>query len=409
MKKYIFALIASVMATMVSAQTITIQEEREFYQKVYKLFNDYAQSAAVSDDEEEAAFRNLFVNGELEIQNDLMNLSREPKLTVDEYIETIQKARSVKVLVKNIKKDGEVEDDGETWSLPVVFEKGISFSKDGAFFDSYDYFGGYYRLRAVVSLNKSSGECYMTELGADTKHDWLVFPEKFAVLERTPEEENKRNFKRDEKLTIEGRDVHWNRYNQVLLRPGQEQKIRYNDNAVDIKEMSKMSNGGSKIRAYYSDKSFRIRGSFGYSLSGFNKLENAHSSISTPKDDEMSFGADFGYVFPSTSKLYVGIFAGLHISNNNLTMEKAEQDDPISISCSGDQDEDGESYTRMYKMNGNVTQEMKASELAVPIYLDLEYQVMPRLSVYADLGVRLQMTSGKWTAIADGYETWGTG
>jgi len=409
MKKYIIILIASVMATVVTAQDLTPQEEREFYQKVYELFNKYAQSAAVSDDEEEMTFQNVFVNSELEIQNDLMNLSREPKLTVEEYVQTIQKARSVKVLVKNIKKDGDVEDAGETWNLPVVFEKGITFSKDGAFFDSYDYFGGYYRLRAVVSLNKSSGECYIKDLGADPKHDWkdFVFPEKFTVLERTPKEENPRNYKRDNNLTIDGRDVHWNRYNQVMLRPGQEQKIRYNDNDVEIKEMSKMSNGGSKIRAYYNDKSFRIRANMGYSLSGFNKLTDGASSIQTPTDNEMSFGLDFGYVLPSTSKFYCGIFVGVGLSSNNLKMAMTTGDE-ISVACPNEADEDGEAYTRHYVLKGSgITQELKASDITIPIYADFEYQLIPMLSAYADLGLRVQMSSGKWTANIDGYETFG--
>lgn len=401
MKKYIFALIASVMATGSVAQTMTSQEEREFYQKVYALFSEYAQSAAVSDEEEEYTFRKLFVNNDLQIGNDLMSLSREPKLAVNDYVVTLQNAKRVKVMVRNIKKDGPIEDNGDEWTLPVAFEKAISYSNCGTLFNSYDYFGEYYRLRAIISLNKGTKECYISELDIDPKYEALVFPENFTVLERTREDENKRDYKRDSKLTINGRDVRWNLYGQVILHP--EDKIKYNNSDIEREVITEGKCGGTKIRANYSDKSFRIRPNVGFALSGFNKLNDADASVNTPTDNEVSFGVDFGYVLPSTSKFYVGFFAGIGISSNSLKMTMESGTDEIP-KCTADEDYD--SYTRHYTFNG-VTQELKASDLTIPIYADFEYQLIPMLSAYADLGLRVQMSSGKWSANIDKYETCG--
>lgn len=405
MKKYIFILIASVLATAANAQTIDIQEEREFYQKTYALFSEYAQSASVSDEEEEYTFRKLFVNNDLPIGNDLMSLSRVSMLTVDDYVATLQKAKRVKVVVRNIKKDGPIEDNGDEWKVPIAFEKAISYSNCGTFFNSYDYFGEYYRMRAIVSLNKGTGECYITELNMDPKYEALVFPEDFTVLERTREDENKRNFKRDSKLTINGHDVRWNLYGQVILHPGD--KIKYNNSDIEREVITEGKCGGKKIHANYSDKSFRVRPNIGYALSGFNKLDGADASITSSNDNEMSFGVDVGYVFPSTSKFYAGIFAGIGISSNNLKMSMAAGDD-ISISCPQEADEDGDPYTRHYVLNGDgITQELTASDFIIPVYLDFEYQLTPMFSAYADLGVRIQMSSGKWSANVDSYETYG--
>lgn len=405
MKKYIFVLIASMMATIAKAQSITLQQEREFYQKVYSLFNEYAQSAAVSDEEEEYTFRKLFVNNDLQIGNDLMSLSRESKLSVDDYVATLQKAKRVKVVVKSIKKDGPLEDNGDEWVLPIAFEKAISYSNCGTLFSSYDYFGEYYRLRAVVSLNKGTKECYISELNLDPKYKALDFPEDFTVLERTREDENKRNYLRDNKLTINGRDVKWNLYGQVILHPGD--KIKYNNSDIEPEVITDGKCGGTKIHANYSDKSYRVRANMGFALSGFNKLSDAYASITTPTDNEMSFGIDLGYVLPSTSKFYVGFFAGIGLSSNNLKMTMPSGN-IISVDCSNENDEDGNAYKRYYDLTGNgVIQELKASDLTIPIYADFEYQIIPILSAYADLGVRIQMSSGKWSANVDGYETSG--
>lgn len=410
MKKCILMIVASLMAMASQAQTISVEEERGFYQKVYALFTEYAQSASLSDEAEQYTFRKLFANGEMLICNDLMSLDHSEKLSVDEYISILQDAKRVKVVVRNIKKDGAVEDAGDAWVVPIAFEKGMSYSKSGTLFSSFDYFGKYYRLRAELSLNKTTGECYISKLEADPQHEWLPFPEKFVVLERTREDDNKRNYKRDSKLTINGQEINWNLYGQIILHD--DDKVKYNNSLVDLEIITAGKGGGTKIRAKYNDKAFRVRANVGYSLSDFNTLADIQNdaNISVSDNKEMSFGVDFGYVFPSTSKFYFGIFTGLNMSSNNFTMNMApdvESNITDIEDCTAD--EDGDTYTRHYVLKGNgVSQKLKATNLTIPLYGDFEYQMTPLLSVYADLGVKFQLTSGTWSAYIDDYETFGT-
>lgn len=409
MKKYIIMIVASLMAIASKAQTISVEEERGFYQKVYALFTEYAQSASLSDEAEQYTFRKLFANGEMLICNDLMSLDHSEKLSVDEYISILQDAKRVKVVVRNIKKDGAVEDAGDAWVVPIAFEKGMSYSKSGTLFSSFDYFGKYYRLRAELSLNKTTGECYISKLEADPQHEWLSFPEKFVVLERTREDDNKRNYKRDSKLTINGQEINWNLYGQIILHD--DDKVKYNNSLVDLEIITAGKGGGTKIRAKYNDKAFRVRANVGYSLSDFNTLADIQNdaNISVSDNKEMSFGVDVGYVFPSTSKFYFGIFTGLNMSSSNFTMNMAPdvKSDITDIKeCTAD--EDGDKYTRRYVLSGNgVSQKLKATNMTIPLYGDFEYQMTPLLSVYADLGVKFQLSSGTWSAYIDDYETSG--
>lgn len=409
MKKYIIMIVASLMAMASKAQTISVEEERGFYQKVYALFTEYAQSASLSDEAEQYTFRKLFANGAMLICNDLMSLDHSEKLSVDEYISILQDAKRVKVVVRNIKKDGAVEDAGDAWVVPIAFEKGMSYSKSGTLFSSFDYFGKYYHLRAELSLNKTTGECYISKLEADPQHEWLSFPEEFVVLERTREDDNKRNYKRDSKLTINGQEVNWNLYGQIILHDDDE--VKYNNSRVELETITAGKGGGTKKRAKYNDKAFRVRANVGYSLSDFNTLADIpnDANISVSDNKEMSFGVDVGYVFPSTSKFYFGIFTGLNISSNNFTMNMAPnvKSDITDIKeCTAD--EDGDKYTRRYVLSGNgVSQKLKATNMTIPFYGDFEYQMTPLLSVYADLGVKFQLTSGTWSAHIDDYETSG--
>ena len=124
----------------------------------------------------------------------------------------------------------------------------------------------------------------------------------------------------------------------------------------------------------------------------------------------MSFGVDVGYVFPSTSKFYFGIFTGLNMSSSNFTMNRKPtgEEETIGVGMDESKDEDGDSYERRYTISGNgVSQKLKATNMTIPLYGDFEYQMTPLLSVYADLGVKFQLTSGTWSAHIDDYETSG--
>lgn len=412
MKKYIFTLFAFMMASGLKAQTsvsITPHQEREFYHQAYELMMKYALNASLSDEDEETRFRELFVSDEVQLGNDLMSLSHEQTLSLDNYIKILQEAKSVKVKVSNLKKISDVTETEDAWLLDLSFEKSISYGKCGTWFDSKVYFGKNYKLIATVSLNKENVMCKIAGLKIDPDaYPPLRFPNTFTVLERTSEDENKRDYLRDNKLTIDGQPVNWNRYNQVILISGQ--KVRYNNSPIDEEVITEDNCGGRKIHANYNDKSFRVRANAGLSLSGFNKLDAPKSGL-TSKDGETSFGLDFGYVFPSTSKFYFGLFAGVGMSMNNLSMEwKPDNGNHLNSeikNCTAD--EDGDTYTRHYSVGENgITQKFSTSELTIPIYADFEYQFISLMSVYADLGLRFQMTSDKWEAQIDSYTTYGT-
>ena len=401
MKKLLFILIASALATASMAQTMSAQEEREFYQKAYAVINDYAQSAAVYSESKKDQFRSLFESGSMEIYNDLMSLIYSPTLTVDNYIKILGQARTVKVTIKNVRKKDQIfYDEGSyTWLLPISFEKSISFVNScDILFDSHEYFGRDYKLEAVLSLH-SDGNCYIRSLTAENAN--MQFPEEYEVLEKSDD--------RDNKLTINGSIINFNSYDQVLLHSNDQ--IKYLGANVEKRVTSDGCNG-KVIHARYNDQQFRFRPNVGFALGGFNNLSGA-DDVNVSTNSEMSFGVDIGYVFPSTGRLQVGVFAGVGLSSNKLTMERIATDKngddgpSMDVSIPNAEDIDGDSFEKHYDIKGGIVQEMEASDIAIPLYVDLEYRFAPTVSAYVDLGMKLQTSTGKVTGSISNYEIWG--
>ncbi|MBP3843329.1 MAG: hypothetical protein J6E29_06810 [Prevotella sp.] len=394
MKKYIFVLIASLMAAAhVNAQTMTPQEEREFYQKAYAIMLEYAQTAAVNNASKAERFKNLFANPQMGIYNDLMSLSSSSELSVADYVKALSGASTVSVTVKNIRK-GQISEQGPTWQLPVYFEKSISYVNScGVYIDSYDYFQKDYVLFATVVMEKGSGRCYIGKVGKGNDSD-MDFPEDYKVLVKSD--------KRDDKLTIDGRAVNFNRYDQVLLHPGY--KIKYL--GADVGEtLADDKSCENKIRVSYLDKKFRLKLYTSFALGGFYSLSDAPDDLTSSSSD-FGVGLDFGYIFPSSGKLSTGLFFGLGLSSSKLNLDLG--DNSFSFQSHYDADIDNDSYDRHYSDVSGLSQTLKSTGLAIPIYADFEYRFAPAISVYADLGLKLQTSmssswSGEETKIGEVY------
>lgn len=403
MKKYMIALIASLMATTLSAQTITAQQEQEFYAKAYDLIVKYGESSAMTKDDAKNryTFQGLFRNSNISIFNDLMGLAPSEKdltLSVYRYIQVMKNAKSVEVSVKNLRK-GTITDQDSVWVMDVKFDKWLAVSNlNYTLFDSKEFFGQDYRLVATLSLNKVTGECYITDLKADGASP--VFPENYRVLQKKEED------KRDNNLYINNRErVRFNSYGQYVLR--ESERVYYNKREVRLERVE--GDDDPKFEANYQDKSWRIRPSFSHSPKFYSMDDD--TSLSDDKNNETSFGVDFGYVFRSGSKLHTGIFAGIGLSHSNLHLSATTIADEI---VTVDEDVDGDKYDRHYKVWGpeGISQTMKVSELMIPIYVDFEYAFTSFISAYADLGIRMQMTKDKvekYMSIekVDNLETWG--
>ncbi|MDE6278395.1 MAG: hypothetical protein K2M05_00315 [Paramuribaculum sp.] len=383
MKKYLIVPVALLLATTAAAQNITPQQEREFYRKAYDVIKSYARFSHIKDDDDQAAtqFSDLFESPNIKICNDLMSLSYEPTLSVIEYIDLLRNADMVKVGVRDVKKEGEIIEDDGFLKLKLSFFKNISFvSPCNSFFDSRDFFGEDYHLEMTLVYDPATGDCKISEL--NSYGPMLKFPKDFRVLVK--------NDDRDKNLDINGKYIEFQMEQKVL---GPKDQLYYR--GAKVEERPFEGDCDNKVYAYYNDKSWRVRLNGGFSVSGFNKLGDS-DGIDVSKNSDMSFGLDFGYIFPTTSHLRFGVFAGVGISSNSLDMSTTPKGDELKLNCDkGDeQDVDGDKYTRVYEGTSgalNIHQNMSATDVTVPIYLDMEYEFNSIFSVYADAGLKFSL------------------
>lgn len=374
MKKYLILPVALLLATNAVAETITPQQEQEFYRKAYDLIKSYAKTSQIKDDQTADQFKDLFESPEIKICNDLMSLSFKPTLSVNEYIESLRTAEDVQVEISDVKKDSEISDDDGLLRLTLSFLKRISFiSSCNSLFDSRDFFGQDYNLAMTIVYDPATGECKISELNANGPMQ--KFPSDYRVLVKNDE--------RDNNLDINGKYIEF-RSGQKVLRP--KDIVYYRGAKVDLRDVEDQCD--HKVYAHYNDNSWRVRLNGGFSVTGFNKLGKSEG-IDVSKNSDMSFGLDFGYVFPSTSHLRFGIFAGVGISSNSIDMSMTSKD---NFKIRTNQDVDGQAYTRIYAGLGNkplnLHQNMSATDVTVPVYLDMEYEFNSIFSVYADAGLK---------------------
>ncbi len=375
MKKIIILFVASLLATSIAAQ-VSPQEQRDFNRKAYEVIKTYSSASQMRDHRDKAQFLDLFEDTETKICNDLMGLNYDPALSVNKYAELLGNADMVTVNIRDVKKDEPiVEKDGKLL-MSLSFLKRISLlSPCNTFFDSFDFFGRDYNMTMTLVYDPQTGVCQIRELTSNGVKP--EFPSDYRVLVQTD--------KRDKNLDINGKYINF-QLGQKILRPSD--RIFYRGARVKEKEMKDQCD--RKVFATYRENSWRIRINGGIGVTNFYKLGNS-TEVEVNKNNENSLGIDFGYVFPTTSHFRIGIFAGVGISLNNLGISMVPTGNDLIIKNSN-QDIDGNIYDRIYECkNGDFSlrQNMKITDLMIPLYADFEYEINSIFSIYSDLGIKL--------------------
>ena len=135
-------------------------------------------------------------------------------------------------------------------------------------------------------------------------------------------------------------------------------------------------------------KSWWLKLHFDLGLGNTYDMEKSER-LSLAESKSNSLGLDFGYVFPTKSKLKLGVFTGVGLTTSNLDLSYDNSDYAYNTS----EDVDGDKYERHYK-NLSLKQKVKLSEFNVPLYADIVYHFNQYIGFYADLGIRLNFDMG---------------
>lgn len=368
-------------AATIKADVPTHTQKRLANLTALRLIEEYESYASLRNDEAEDNFRYIFNNDSIRIFNDLPGLSVEDSIDIDSYISLMRDQQGKLVRIANIR-GGEIIDDGDKWLLPVAFDKVMQYNTPcGAVISSSVYYDGKpYAMEALIEVDKDTYEAHIRSLhgSIDSKREPLA--PGFAIANLADP--------RDSLVTNNGKRLKFSRsFNQAFITPPF--NLEFADDDVNMKVIP---SGDDKCRQFsfeYHPTRWRVRPNVDIALGGAYKVDAADGVESSASG--MSFGIDFGYVLPSSSKLKIGIFTGLGLSTGKIDL--SARDLSYNYSAGANADMDGDTYIRYYELSG-LTQSVKLNHFSMPFYVDLEYRASTRVSVFADLGVKAYFNAG---------------
>lgn len=372
----IMVVIAVMFSQYVYAQKSVIALQRKIIDEAISTIEDYEAYATIGDDEVRYEFVDLFVDGNAPVFNDLLGLSNKNILTAQEYCDLLSKGpRSKIVRISNLKKEM-IWKDGDEWKVLFSLDKSIAYSDQcEVYFSSRDFYGKDYRLMLTLVYDENEEKCKIEGIKG-TIDSQRRLPETYFVFESKNEW--------DKYLFYDGKEIDLNSHQQSILSGTMIKELfRFID--PDMK-MSPIVNDCGIVSMKYHVRKMWLKVHFDLSLNDVYKCKNSSTDLTIGKNALNTIGLDFGYVFPTKSKMKAGLFVGVGFSQLKFDLNYMNADYAFITSA----DVDDDSYIRHYQ-DLKVNQGIKMTDLTVPLYADFIFNFSRIFSAYVDLGVKFHL------------------
>lgn len=391
--KVTLSIALAVIATNVSAQTLTSNEKRHLRIEALQMLDRYEQNANLSNGEECIEFRYLFPDEGISIFNDLLGVSTVDTLAIDEYIELgANNVRHATTTIKDVRVD-------RIWSTPkadmieLSFKKNILFTNEcGAIIDAGRYFGGDYPMKAVIAYNKEMKDARIVSLKGDVPSRRQRLEPGFTYVDSISP--------RDRDVKVNGQFLTFS-HGQALVPANP--KFEYYDDDANMKVQTVVEDGCTHYALHFKPMRWRIKVYGDISLGSPYSFKCPDNLATTGTNTD--FGLDVGYVFPSKSKFKIGAFIGLGYSMGKVDVGIDYM--AYNYSAPSSADMDGDTYQRYYTLS-NMKQNVTLGRFYVPIYADFEFRAHRIVSVFADLGFKLLFNvASKVGNVSGESDSWG--
>lgn len=388
-------------AMTVQAQRSEAAIRQDIREKAMQVIQKgYETYAACNSKDNAFEFTRLFVNNNVPVYNDLLGLSTEKALSVGNYARLLNESnvKNTIVRISGISILDEPYKENGKWKVDISFNKRMSyFDACGVYYSSYDFYHADYNMEATLVYDDDDHQCRIESIKGNID-SYEELPREYFVFKKTDE--------RDSELSYRRTPLKFNTGNQAfiagkfdpngfshanpkvpelhpLLSDCNIATMRYGK----IKTVKDVVNEGPKMM---------LKLNFGLALGKALNVETGNAGKSSESDVNTSggsFGLDFGYQLMSKDNIKLSAFAGLGLTWSNIS-DLGYKGDYSYETQNGEGDIDKDDYTRYYS-GLKISQDTKLSELTIPVYLDAEYSINDMLSVYADLGFRLNVNMSK--------------
>ena len=156
-----------------------------------------------------------------------------------------------------------------------------------------------------------------------------------------------------------------------------------------------MAGAQNKDRDY--KYSVKINGGIG--IGNAYSVSTSNAGVDVGKSCVNTFGADFRYRLWKHGRTSLGINAGVSYSTTDITLKADNL--TFDYTAGSDADMDGDTYQRYTTING-MSQKVSLGEFVVPIYVDLNWQLSQRFSLYVEAGLGFRFSTSAKVNDVDG-------
>lgn len=376
MKKILFYIIL-VFPFSVFAQVLSNAEMRKLNYRIVDLLEEYEFLLQNPTDRAHYEFVSLFEAGDTLIYNDLLGLSTKENVTVEEYANLLySNSNACKVVIKNVDKQEVVETDTH-FVVDVKFAKYMQYyNKCGVVFDSEAYYKADHEMTATIAMNKSDGNVLIRAIKGDIKTDTPPLPLEYLVFAYKDV--------RDNDVKVNGKNIEYNMFGQSIVDNAA--KIELKDSEVILKIIQDDADCGL-YSFRYKDRRWRVRPKAEFNIGDIYTLGGDYASDLLKSQSMFEYGLDLGYALVRKPKFKLSLFTGVSFVNSNMEFEQDEVGYRYYYNAPSAADYDGDTYERHYEVK-NMKATMEMTQIAVPLYLDFDFQFTRRFSAFLQMGVK---------------------
>lgn len=360
--------------------------ERQIIESALHTIEDYEASATLSDDDAYYSLLDLFVSDEAMIYNDLLGTTTSKALPLKEYIK-VQKSglRNIIINFKDINRDDIWYGDDGKWHIVFRLNKLVSYSTEcGVYLSSADYYGSPYTEKMQLVYNDAQKTCKIEKIEGSVDSRRAPLDKDYFVLIQ-----NDKN--RDKNVIITDQEggvipVSFNKHGQMLLPSKLDIQRAFSYPDTDVSTRVNVEPQCHTVTLDYKSRRWKLRPNIGIGLGDNYHLELS-DDVFTAQSSGFEFGLDFGYTFPSQSRLKTSLNFGLGMATSAIKLDMQETDYNYHDRY---YDIDGDDYIRHYQGVAG-SQRLTASHLAVPVYIDFEGRISPYVSAYFNVGAKAYM------------------
>ena len=371
-------------SNLLSGQSVSTRDASRFNIELLGVLDEYERTCSFAEKSDQRDFLKLFAReDEACIYNDLLGTNRfQTMVTPRDYSSLVKDDGSVLIRssISDVRKEGEITySDGKlhrriSFTKYVMIIDGSVYTEGdgGVLFDSSQAFDSSpdFRLLMDFSYDPQSGECRIDGIQAAREKPASPLDEsRFSVIVKSTDKYDKDLSSRGEKLTFNefGQSVAY--WNDIDIDNG------------DIRLKSEERAQGDHYNVLELDfKPIRFRGKVygNFALGNAFSVESSYAGMES-SSSAMNFGVDLGFEKSLSKKFRIGIYSGAGLSLGKVNLAALDVRYSLKYVVPN----------RNYAFSAK--ESLSITDILVPVYLESEIDIIPRLVLDIDLGARFYL------------------